>query len=191
MIEGNDTSNNKVKIKTGTITNVAGALGSYANTTQEIGVINNATTNGNSKGNLIDLKIKNGVTNVAASILGKSNAEQDIGVMNSKKIENSQIKLNVNKIANIGASVLGAADAIQKVGSISSKNQADQVTINLKKITDITAAAVGVTGTGSVEQNIGVIDKNLELIRSQPLTSGAKSNVSETQNENLEKETIK
>ena len=74
----------------------------------EIGVINNATTNGNSEGNLIDLKIKNGVTNVAASILGKSNAEQDIGVMNSKKIENSQIKLNVNKIANIGASVLGA-----------------------------------------------------------------------------------
>ena len=48
-------------------------------------MINNATTNGNSKGNLIDLKIKNGVTNVAASILGKSNAEQDIGVMNSRK----------------------------------------------------------------------------------------------------------
>ena len=162
VIEGNDTSNNKVKIKTGTITNVAGALGSYANTTQEIGVINNATTNGNSKGNLIDLKIKNGVTNVAASILGKSNAEQDIGVMNSKKIENSQIKLNVNKIANIGASVLGVADAIQKVGSISSKNQADQVTINLKKITDITAAAVGVTGTGSVEQNIGVVTGNID-----------------------------
>ena len=35
-----DTSNNKVKIKTGTISNVACALGSYANTTQEIGLIN-------------------------------------------------------------------------------------------------------------------------------------------------------
>ena len=52
------------------------------------------------------------------------------------------------KLQILGPAFWGQLDAIQKVGNISSKNQADQVNINLKKITDITAAAVGLLVQG-------------------------------------------
>lgn len=170
-------SNDSVSVSLPSAVNVSATIAGYADSEQNIGVIDGSSAIGDS----VTVRAKATMINAGIAVAGYGKTIQDVGMISSSTgaVVNSSVSVTTNSLVNASIGV-GAdlGDTEQKVGVIAAPSgyiSGSKVTVDV--LTAVNVAA-GVGAAATAEQQIATIDGNSISNSSIQVTDSSVTNVS-------------